>query len=167
MASSICNMYDVIWKFGLTRAMVWMVSSSLGAVLTSTFVAEGKGYVPLSSLFAAFIFSRTCLMSANSFSILPRWCWASSNSLVAQSCALSVTRSASSSIMVLLALDQVLRKHWSYLTTFGTSTSWSKMEHPGVAEIVGYRLFCMLVDPARGFLGLCNGLRDVGPWVYP
>ena len=32
---------------------------------------------------------------------------------------------------VALALDQVLKKHWSCLTTFGTLTCWSKMEHPG------------------------------------
>jgi hypothetical protein len=41
----------------------------------------------------------------------------------------------------LLALDQVLRKRWSCLTIFGTSTGWSKMECPGEAEIVGSHPF--------------------------
>jgi hypothetical protein len=49
-------------------------------------------------------------------------------------------------IFVVLALDQVLREHWSCLTIFGTSTGWSKMKHPGKAEIMGSHLFC-------GFLG--------------
>jgi hypothetical protein len=43
----------------------------------------------------------------------------------------------------MLALDQVLRKHWSCLTTFGTLTGWSKMEHPGEVEIAGSHLFCL------------------------
>jgi hypothetical protein len=68
---------------------------------------------------------------------------------------------------VLLALDQVLRKYWSCLTTFGTFLGWLKMECPGGVEIMGSHLFCRLVDPAKGLLGLCNGLWDVGPWVYP
>jgi hypothetical protein len=63
-----------------------------------------------------------------------------------------VTRDESQvSVGGLLALDQVLRKHWSCLTTFGTSTGWSKMEHPGGAEIVGSHSFCGLVDPTKGF----------------
>jgi hypothetical protein len=37
----------------------------------------------------------------------------------------------------LLALDQVSRKRWSCLTIFGTSTGWSKREHPGEVEIMG------------------------------
>jgi hypothetical protein len=41
----------------------------------------------------------------------------------------------------MLALDQVLRKRWSCLTIFGTSTSWSKTKHPGEAEITGSRPF--------------------------
>jgi hypothetical protein len=49
----------------------------------------------------------------------------------------------------MLALDQVLRKHWSCLTIFGTSTGWSKMEHLGGAKIVGSHLFCGLL----GILG--------------
>jgi hypothetical protein len=54
-----------------------------------------------------------------------------------------VTRDESQvSVGGLLALDQVLRKHWSCLTIFGTSTGWSKMEHPGGAEIAGSHLFC-------------------------
>jgi hypothetical protein len=50
----------------------------------------------------------------------------------------------------MLALDQVLREHWSCLTTFGTSTGWSKIEHLGGAEIVGPHSFYRLVDPAKG-----------------
>jgi hypothetical protein len=53
----------------------------------------------------------------------------------------------------MLALDKVLRKHWSCLTTFGTSTGWMKMERPSRAEIVGYLLFCKIVDRAKGLLG--------------
>jgi hypothetical protein len=52
-----------------------------------------------------------------------------------------------------LSLEQFLRKHWSCLTTFGTSIGWSKMEHPGGAEIAGSHLFCRLVDPTKGLLG--------------
>jgi hypothetical protein len=37
--------------------------------------------------------------------------------------------------ILVLALNQVLRKHWSCLTTFGTLTGWSNMEHPGGAKI--------------------------------
>jgi hypothetical protein len=63
-----------------------------------------------------------------------------------------VTRDESQvSVGGLLALDQVLRKHWSCLTIFGTSTGWSKMERPGGAEIVGSHSFCGLVDPTKGF----------------
>jgi hypothetical protein len=46
----------------------------------------------------------------------------------------------------LLALDQVLGEPWSCLTIFGTSTGWSKTEHPGEAEIADLSLFV-------GFLG--------------
>jgi hypothetical protein len=61
-----------------------------------------------------------------------------------------VTRDESQvSVGGLLALDQVLRKHWSGLTTFWTSTGWSKMEHPGGAEIAGSHLFC---GPNMGFI---------------
>jgi hypothetical protein len=47
----------------------------------------------------------------------------------------------------LLALDQVLRKHWSCLTTFGTSTQLLKKERPGGAEIVNLTCFVGFVDP--------------------
>jgi hypothetical protein len=49
----------------------------------------------------------------------------------------------------MLALDQVLRKLWSGLTTFWTSIGWLKMEHQGGAEILGYHLFC---DPSKGLI---------------
>jgi hypothetical protein len=54
----------------------------------------------------------------------------------------------------MLALDQVLRKHWSCLTTFGTSTGWSKMEHPGRAEITDLTCFVGLWTQQRvlGFM---------------
>jgi hypothetical protein len=42
----------------------------------------------------------------------------------------------------LLALNQFLRKHWSRLTTFWTTTGWSKMERLGGAEITRSHLFC-------------------------
>jgi len=53
----------------------------------------------------------------------------------------------------LLALDQVLRKPWSELTHFWTSTLWSKIEHPGGAEIADLTDFAGYVDPIRGPLG--------------
>jgi hypothetical protein len=52
-----------------------------------------------------------------------------------------------------LALDQVLRKPWSGLDHFWTSTGWSKMERPGGAEIVDLTYFAGYVDPTRGSLG--------------
>jgi hypothetical protein len=52
-----------------------------------------------------------------------------------------------------LAFDQVLRKHWSCLITFWTSTRWLKMEHLGRDEIMGSHLFCGLMDPTKGLLG--------------
>jgi hypothetical protein len=52
----------------------------------------------------------------------------------------------------LLALDQVLRKHWSCtLTIFGTLTGWLKMERPSKAKIAGSRLFCGIVDQEKGY----------------
>jgi hypothetical protein len=54
---------------------------------------------------------------------------------------------------VVLALDQVLRKYWSCLNTFGTSTDWSKMERPCRDEITGSHSFFGLVDPVKGLLG--------------
>jgi hypothetical protein len=49
----------------------------------------------------------------------------------------------------LLALDQVLRKHWSSLTTlFWTLTGWSKMERLGRDDIAGSHLIC---GPNKGF----------------
>jgi hypothetical protein len=41
------------------------------------------------------------------------------------------------------------------------------MEHHGGAEIADLTCFAGYVDPTRGSLGFCNGLWDVGPWVYP
>jgi hypothetical protein len=51
----------------------------------------------------------------------------------------------------LFSLDQVLRKHWSCLTIFGTLIGLSNMESPGGANIIGSHSFCELVDPAKGF----------------
>jgi hypothetical protein len=51
----------------------------------------------------------------------------------------------------MLSLDQCLRKHWSCLTTFGTSTGWLKMEHPGGAEIAGSQLILWACGPSKGF----------------
>jgi hypothetical protein len=69
----------------------------------------------------------------------------------------------------LLALDQVLRKSWSGLTTFGTSTGWSKKEHPGGAEIIGSHLFC---GPNKRFIRFFvlrfMGCRPMGlPMIRP
>jgi hypothetical protein len=58
----------------------------------------------------------------------------------------------------MLALNQVLRKHWSCLTTFGTSTGWSKMERLGGAEITGSHSFFVLVDPVKGFRVYAMGM---------
>jgi hypothetical protein len=41
------------------------------------------------------------------------------------------------------------------------------MERHGGDEIVDLTFFAGYVDPTRGSLGFCNGLWDVGPWVYP
>jgi hypothetical protein len=49
----------------------------------------------------------------------------------------------------LLALDQVLRKHWLGLNTFLTLTGWSNMESPIKAEIAGSHLFC---GPNKGLI---------------
>jgi hypothetical protein len=58
------------------------------------------------------------------------------------------------SILVdMLALDQVSRKSWSGLDHFLTSIGWSKMEHPGGAQIVDLTDFLVYVDPTRGYLG--------------
>jgi hypothetical protein len=79
-----------------------------------------------------------------------------------------VTRDESQvSVGGLLALDQVLRKHWSCLTIFGTSTGWSKMEHPGEAEIVGSRPFCGIFGAFRVYVtGM--GCRPMGlPMLRP
>jgi hypothetical protein len=63
-----------------------------------------------------------------------------------------VTRDESQvSVGGLLALDQVLRKHWSCLTTFGTSTGWSKMEHPGGARSWDLTCFVGLWTQQRVF----------------
>jgi hypothetical protein len=67
----------------------------------------------------------------------------------------------------LLALDQVLRKTWSGLDNFLTSTCWSNMEHPSRAKIVDLTYFVGYVDLARVSLGFCNGLWRIGPWGLP
>jgi hypothetical protein len=53
----------------------------------------------------------------------------------------------------MLALDQVLRKPWSGVTTFWTSTHWSRKERPGRANIMDLTDFASYVDPVRGSLG--------------
>jgi hypothetical protein len=53
----------------------------------------------------------------------------------------------------MLALDQVLRKHWSYLAHFWTSTRWSKKERLGRDEIADVTYFVRYVDLVRGDLG--------------
>jgi hypothetical protein len=52
-----------------------------------------------------------------------------------------------------VSLDLVLRKPSSGLTTFWTSTGWSKMESLGRDEIADLTYFAGYVDPARGSLG--------------
>jgi hypothetical protein len=65
-----------------------------------------------------------------------------------------VTRDALQvSVGGLLVLDQVLRKPWSYLDHFWTSTYWSKMEHLGGDEIMDLTDFVGYVDSVRGPLG--------------
>jgi hypothetical protein len=65
-----------------------------------------------------------------------------------------VTRDKSQvSVGGMLALDQVLRKPWSGLDHFWTSTGWSKMDRPGEAEIVDLTYFSGYVDSARYSLG--------------
>jgi hypothetical protein len=67
----------------------------------------------------------------------------------------------------LLALDQVLRKPWSSLTTFWTSTHWSRKECPSGADIIDITYFVGYVYLTRGLYGFCNGLWDVDPWGLP
>jgi hypothetical protein len=60
----------------------------------------------------------------------------------------------------MLALDQVLREHWSGLTTFvlrQAGRRWSAQVELRSRDLTYY------VDPKRGSLGFW----DVGPWVYP
>jgi hypothetical protein len=64
-----------------------------------------------------------------------------------------VTRDESQvSVEGMLALEQVLWKHWSCLTNFGTSTGWSKMERQAkwrsrdltpFCELFGFRVYVM------------------------
>jgi hypothetical protein len=100
MASSTCNISFVIWKLRIDCATFWMVYSSFCMVLSSASVTWGIGYVPLSCLYIAFIFSNTFLISTNTFLIIPLWFSASSNSSIVWSCTLSVTRLESSSVNV-------------------------------------------------------------------
>jgi hypothetical protein len=76
------------------------VSSSFYVVMSLAYVGRGISFSPLSCVFTTCICSRTCLMSANSFLMLPLWFSASSNSFIAWSYTLSVTRSTSSSMIV-------------------------------------------------------------------
>jgi hypothetical protein len=63
----------------------------------------------------------------------------------------------------MLALEQVLRKHWLCLTTFGTLIGWSKMEFRGRDEITESHIFCRLVDPAKGFRVYVAGYGMLSP----
>jgi hypothetical protein len=65
-----------------------------------------------------------------------------------------------------LALDQILRKHWSDLDQFWTSTHCSKKEHLGGAEIADLTDFAGYVDPIRGFLVFCNGFMACRPMGF-
>jgi hypothetical protein len=47
---------------------------------------------------------------------------------------------------VVLALDQVLWKHWSHLTDFGTSIGWLKVEHKA-------KWILQDLDPFSGIFG--------------
>jgi hypothetical protein len=50
----------------------------------------------------------------------------------------------------LLALDQVLRKLWSSLDHFWTSTHWSTKERQGRADIAYLTHFLGLCGPSKG-----------------
>jgi hypothetical protein len=100
MDSSAYIMSIVIWNLVLSYATVWMVSSSFCALLSSASVVQGIDYIPLYFLCAACILSKTFLILANSFLMLPLWFSTSSNSSTAQSCTLSAARSKSSSMVV-------------------------------------------------------------------
>ena len=67
----------------------------------------------------------------------------------------------------LLALDQVSRKYWSCLTTFGTSIGWLKMERPGGGEMPGSHLFCGLVEQAKGLPGFMQWVKGCRPMGLP
>jgi hypothetical protein len=100
MASLTCNMSIVIWKLRISCATSWIVSSSFYAVLSLSFVSQGIGSAPLSFFLASCIYSRTYLMSSNSFLILPLWLSASQKSSTVRSCTLSATKSTSSLVIV-------------------------------------------------------------------
>jgi hypothetical protein len=53
----------------------------------------------------------------------------------------------------MLALDQVLRKHWLELAHFWTSKHWCKKVRPDGAEIIDITYFVGYVDLVRGSLG--------------
>jgi hypothetical protein len=64
-----------------------------------------------------------------------------------------VTRDKSQvSVGGLFSLKQVLRKPWSGLERFWTTTGWSKMKCPGKDEIMNLTCFMGYVDPTRGSL---------------
>lgn len=83
MASSICIISDIILKLGLVFFMVWMVSYSFGAVLSSASIVHGINSIPLSCLCVTCICSRTFLILANSLYIVPSFFLAYSNSSTA------------------------------------------------------------------------------------
>jgi hypothetical protein len=68
----------------------------------------------------------------------------------------------------LLALDQVLRKPWSDLNHFWTSTHCSKKERLGGVEITDLTHFYWLCGPGKGSSRVfVMGLWDVDPWGLP
>jgi hypothetical protein len=63
-----------------------------------------------------------------------------------------IDEGAAMCVMYLLDLDQVLRKPWSGLDHFWTSTGWSKMDRLGGDEIGDLTCFAGFVKGYLGFL---------------
>jgi len=100
MASSTYNIFVVIWKFILSCTMSSIVSSSFCVVMSLVSVGRGINSSPISCIWDVCIHSKTYLMLANSFLILPLWFTSSSFSSIVWPFTLSMTRSTSSLVIV-------------------------------------------------------------------
>jgi hypothetical protein len=150
--------------------MVWMVSSSFCTVLSLTSIARGIGFVPLSCIFTACIYSKTCLILANSFCILPLWFSTSLNSSVVRSCTLSPMRSTSSLVIVysmifLWALAFLRGPPVCIIGHLGGPVSCG-VASEGVSYIVVYPLNFSSYTRALSFFSICTSFFRTLPFFY-